>query len=405
MNIIFKIVALICLAEGLLLGFPQPGYSEDSYTIVDIRQFLAERLAVRCENCQKPISGAYIHVSGKSFHPQCFVCAKCGNVIGRAFKQQGDKFYHSECYKELNGYYCDHCGLILGDTWKTYQNKKYHPNCFLNSVQPRCEICKLAISGEYTEDSQGKYHLSCYKLKKLPRCDVCGKPIEGQYIVDSWGNKSHLKHENELSYCESCNRIISKNTSEGGVTYSDGRSMCGICRKSAVFDSHTAEEYLNKAKSLLYEMGFDGFPKEIRINLVDRDKVIKAVGPELGKKTKGFTESRVKTFGPITIASTHKISILFGLPETEFLGVMAHELIHVWLSYHEILLPRDETEGFCNLGSREVYSRDGSPFSKVMLEKMAVDDDPVYGNGYRKMLAKLEEKGWDVLLIDVKNIR
>ena len=60
------------------------------------------------------------------------------------------------------------------------------------------------------------------------------------------------------------------------------------------------------------------------------------------------------------------------------------------------------TEGFCNIGSRLVYQNDPSPLAKILLDNLEKDPDPIYGDGYRLMLNKLKQIGWENLLIEVK---
>lgn len=363
-----------------------------------------ESQELTCAQCGNPISHKYIKAGNRFFHPECFICARCNQVIDTAYKSDGGRFFHSDCYKELKRLVCDHCGQVLDEKWTVYQGKKYHPECFKNGVQPRCGICGMTIAGEYTEDAEGVYHMACYKARKLPRCSVCDWPIEeGKYIQDVWGNISHESHGGKpYSLCSSCSIIISEKTSKGGFEYKDGRMICGICRESAVFHTAEIEEQLRVVGALLTTAGFPPLPKGITINLIDLKTLLKKSG-SYKKNTKGLTNSSVKSIGSIRLSSQHDIFILHGLPKTEFRGVLAHELLHVFLSDWETSLNEQKMEGFCNLGSRIIYQNDPSKHAQILLENLERDPDPVYGDGYRLMLKQVERIGWGNFLTEVKN--
>lgn len=351
-----------------------------------------------CKKCNGQIQGKYINLKGNSYHGECFVCKKCNRLIHQKYKIHNDHFYHPQCYKEERGLYCHQCEHLLDDKWNTYGGNKYHPECFREHIQPKCEICGLTIIGEYTDDPNGKYHIGCYKSNKLPKCDICIKPIEGKYIIDSWGNQSHEWHESKVKICSSCTRIVSRRTSNGGFEYSDSRVICGFCREDAVFDTKTVDACYVESKYMLKRLGVSGFPIKIQIKLVDRDSMKTTAGSMKNKNMKGFTKSHINYIK----RSTHTIYILYGLPVDEFLGILTHELMHVWLNENNIKMSEMDTEGFCNLGTREVYLMKNSQLSLSLLENMKNDPDPVYGSGYRKMLSRLKDKGWYQLLKEIK---
>jgi len=52
----------------------------------------------RCSQCGKPVTGRYIVAAGKSFHPECCVCAGCGQPFGpEGFFEDGGKLWHINC--------------------------------------------------------------------------------------------------------------------------------------------------------------------------------------------------------------------------------------------------------------------------------------------------------------------
>jgi len=52
----------------------------------------------RCAGCGKPITSRYIVAAGKSFHPDCCVCAGCHQPFGpEGFFEDGGKLWHLNC--------------------------------------------------------------------------------------------------------------------------------------------------------------------------------------------------------------------------------------------------------------------------------------------------------------------
>ena len=118
----------------------------------------------------------------------------------------------------------------------------------------------------------------------------------------------------------------------------------------------------------------------------------------------GYTKTIVKRENKKVISIEHSIFILDRLPRLKFEGVLAHELIHVWLNAREIKMPLKDIEGFCNLGAALIYQKDGTANGSSYLKSMSEDSDPVYGDGYRKMSRKLQNIGWKALINEVVNI-
>ena len=352
-----------------------------------------------CSKCKLPIEGRYIRVDGKIFHPDCFTCQKCGLPIKGEYSKHKSKYYHPDCYKKVKGLICDHCGLLLGDNWQEYKGKKYHPECYKKNYQLVCDICKQPINGKYTKDENGIYHIECYKNYKLPKCDICFRPIEGKYIVDPWGNHAHLYHKNQKTVtCDSCLRIISNRTSNGGYKYSDGRYICGYCNSTSINNSKQSKKIFDEILNYYKKIGITDFPKDIPVYVVDRDRLENVAEKRITKSTKGYTKSEFTLINNIRVSSEYSIFILYGMPELEFKGTLAHELLHVWLNENNIKMSESNTEGFCNLGAALIYEIDQSRHAEILLENMEKDPDVHYGKGYRKMKEKLNKLGWDNLL-------
>lgn len=361
----------------------------------------------KCSYCNKTISGRMIKVEGNHYHHDCFTCKKCGKTLSGKFVKDGLKGYHPVCYKIKNGLECSYCSELLEDKWMVYENKKYHKGCleyYIDSIRPRCRICGKGIDGQYTKDNNGSYHTSCYRKNILPKCSICLSPIENKFLIDAWGNKTHEKHNDKpVKYCSSCSRVISKRTSNGMFEYSDGRIVCGFCRSSAIDDQGTISEYRNEVLEILQTIGFSDLPPDIPVNLVSRKDLIEKSKNRFNGKSKGFTECNTLYLNGKTASLDQKIFILSGLPQLEFKGVLAHETLHTWLNMLQVKMSDNDMEGFCNLGTMEVYKEENSQFAQVLIKSMEKDPDPGYGTAYRKMKKKLEIIGWKNLINRIKN--
>lgn len=298
---------------------------------------------------------------------------------------------------------CGVCGNPLGTVWVVSDGNFYHSDCFEKKVQLHCAVCGKSISGAYVKDSQGVYHEKCYQETRLERCVICGRPIEGEHLVDIWGQSSHKEHNGKkISLCDSCGRIISPGTL-GGETYSDGRLICGICKKSSVTDVQSIRPVLAELIKLLGGYGIRPLPNDIPVSLVDRKTLaVKSLGSDK-ENTRGFTKSMARVQNGKITSFKHRIYILDGLPLTEFKGVLAHELFHVWLNENKVKMAGKETEGFCNLGIMLVNMNVKSEYAQVLQDQLEQNNDPVYGEGYRMMKKKLDDMGWANLLSWVRN--
>lgn len=355
-----------------------------------------------CSRCGEPIAGKYVSAGGLTYHKDCFTCSYCGKSIKGKFSIKDDEPFHPACLLRDQNLVCAHCNKVLATTWVESDGEKYHRACFENHVQLRCGICGKPIHGEYVDHEDGAFHERCYKLTKLPRCAVCSQPVEGPHLMDAWGNKAHTEHGGrEVDLCDSCGRIISQQTSKGSSTYSDGRIICGLCRKTAVMHLRSPGKMQRSLTTLLGSVGIGGIPDNIPLKLVNLDSLKQHSGDMFSDSARGFTMTTRYARKNTATRVDHTIFILSGLPLEEFKAVLAHELLHVWLIEHKVDLSHTNTEGFCNLGAMLVNQTENSPFSLNLLRQLENNPDPVYGDGYRTMKERLDRLGWDGLITDL----
>lgn len=94
------------------------------------------------------------------------------------------------------------------------------------------------------------------------------------------------------------------------------------------------------------------------------------------------------------INRSDEILILWGLPERTFMGVLAHELMHVWCA-HKVTaeLSSQLSEGTANYASALIYRNSPDPVSQMLLTNLQDDPDPVYGVGYRQVVTYIDQYG------------
>ncbi len=314
-----------------------------------------------CAKCKKPIeTGKWFKIEGRAYHYNHFVCANCGKPIGeqRYIKRDG-AFYDSLCFVERFAKRCAYCdGPIM--EWVTVGGKDYHDSCFTEHVAERCAIC--------------------------------GKPIMGSYLYDPHGAKIHKEHQQSFQQCDYCSRFITAET-DGGEKYADGREICGICLKSVVRTRSEADSLLQIARELLQKEGIEIKRKSFDLALTSRDGM-NDVSDGHGADKAGFTHlQQSKYLGGLFKDNDIKIYIIDGMPRIHVLATAAHELMHVWLGLNDRFNTEDQlAEGSCNYAAYLVMKHFGDE-GEYLIQRMLEDDDPIYGEGFRRVKVYAESVG------------
>ena len=284
------------------------------------------------------------------------ICNACGQKITGPYFETGSHFYHSDCFT------CEHCGDPIKSAYTTYKKKDYHNECFENHIALRCAVCNGIIQGEY--------------------------------LLDYWGNGYHTSHKGEVLQCDFCQRFIVGSLIDGMERFPDGQRYCGKCAPSTITSVRETRELMVEVAGYLEDFGITVDPGKIRLRLVDRNE-LKKIASAHTRDTKGFTDYLVKKnlFGRIK-AETIDVYILNGMHRTQMIGTLAHELTHVW-QFERGRLEQDPglSEGSCNFAAYLVLRRIGGVEAEYVIDNMLKDDDPIYGEGFRKVKSYAEEKG------------
>ena len=287
---------------------------------------------------------------------------------------------------------CNFCNKPITEEYILVDGKAFHKNHF------RCANCYKQIKGEYFKKDGKYYDKECFEKLFMPKCAICGKPINGEYLVDLYGVKIHKYHENSLTKCDNCNRIISEQTTKGGVKYNDGRNICKICYQKRLNSIAEYETSLNRVIKRLanYELTFNR--KNISLKIVDLKGLQKVSGKKYSKNIKGYTKTKIEFFlGKKSFE--HTIFILNGIPAKYAESTIAHELMHVWINENvdHKLAPQLE-EGSCNYVSYTYLKSDYTDDAKDIIKQLKNNPDKIYGDGFRKVYDRFRGRDFDLFL-------
>lgn len=283
---------------------------------------------------------------------------------------------------------CAECGKpITADVFQT-QGNLYHPECFL------CDACGRPITGPYS-DSQGKhYHNDCFSEQIALKCSLCDAILRGEYLQDYWGNSYCKRHDGEAPVCDSCGRFVSEKLTGGGARYNDGRYMCSLCKPESMTDVDDILEIVFEVAEHMRTFGMDVDYNGIQINLVGRDKMQTLSGHH-SSGLRGFTDYREdwRVFGKPKNRRM-QMYLLYGMPRMEIINTIAHELAHVWqFNRARFKNDREWSEGSCNYAAYLVLAKYPGRKSSFFRTSLARDDDPVYGDGFRRVKTLAEAEG------------
>ena len=296
---------------------------------------------------------------------------------------------------------CNYCKQKISQEYLIVDDKYFHPEHFL------CAKCNKTINGEYVKNEGKFYHPQCYTEEFIPKCDVCGLPLDGEYFQDLFGNKYHEKHIQENKRCDNCDRLISKNITGGGYSFSDGRSLCNLCYNDAVPSNSVFDFLLTKVSNELRSMGINLPQNKIKIKAVDRSGLKDAAKSNYTERLKGFCniENTEQTFGIKKIKNfSATIYVLNKIPADYVESTIAHELMHVWIDQNTSKNHTSElVEGSCNFISYKYLSNKNSKNKKDIITALQNDPNPIYGGGFRKVFSKFGAKHIIELLNYLKN--
>jgi len=357
----------------------------------------ANVLGIKCAGCNKAITGQYITALGKTWHSEHFVCTSCGKSFGdKAFFEHEDHPYCQACYNDKFSPKCAGCGEPISGRYITALDTVWHPHHFV------CTHCARPIGGsEFMIHEKQPYCRTCYHDEFTEKCAICSQPLIGKYVAGFWGENYHVEHQDQLQACFSCRRPICDQLTGGGFRYEDDRTMCAICRDTAIDSLRVGNQLLLEVKHDLEGIGFTFDQADLPLRLIDHGELTELTGTH---RTNGRTQTKEETVnGEVVSRTVEEIVILYGLPRIHFAAVAAHELGHVYLFQRKFPeLPPSVEEGLCELMAYLWLRRQQGQETAFQIEMKKNSDDSVYGDGFRAALAALENSSPDLLFAYVR---
>lgn len=131
-----------------------------------------------CCACDKPIVGQVITALGKTWHPEHFTCTSCNQELGtRNFFERDGKPYCEVDYHNLFSPRCAYCNGPILDKCVTALDKTWHPDHFF------CAQCGNTFGDDGFHEKDGKpYCRDDYFNMFAPKCGGCNSPIMDNYI-------------------------------------------------------------------------------------------------------------------------------------------------------------------------------------------------------------------------------
>ncbi|HVU67514.1 MAG TPA: protein DA1 [Ktedonobacteraceae bacterium] len=349
-----------------------------------------------CKYCGQVLWGNYINALGADWHPEHFLCAGCGHPLrDESFRIVDGQPYHDACYLTYQAPRCSYCSQPISGPYQRYEGRSYHNECYREHVGPRCAYCQRPISGVYQKYEGHSYHSACYREHVAPRCIYCHKPLLSEYLLDGWGGTYCLEHQDQYPHCSFCGRLVPPvQQTPGWDAY--GVTRCAICRASSIEAVEQAQPLFQECKQWIARQGFRFNQLPLRLELHDRPTLLRMLQGRSINHPLGVTlSSRQMRNGHLYTSQIEGVAMLQGMPPTLFAGVVLHELGHVWLTVHHIEhLPPWAEEGFCQLLSYRYYSTLNTPEARYHAERLEHSNDPIYGEGFRKMRALADKMGF-----------
>ena len=178
-----------------------------------------------CSECTAPMEGPVVVALGKAFHPDCFACCVCNNVLEGRFFSEGGKAFCAAHAGVDSGEKCEGCGQGITSkyVWGALE-KKFHPECF------KCYKCEKALSKYYLAPNGRVYCHDDFLAVYGQECVACKKKIEGPMRAIS--GLDAVKDQKWHPECFNCHKCGQNLGSE--LFYHSEELWCRGCLESSV---------------------------------------------------------------------------------------------------------------------------------------------------------------------------
>ena len=316
----------------------------------------------RCEKCGLPLVGVREKMEGNEYHPHCYAslssCTLCSSKISGSHVLYSDG---SRVCKECLGLWkpCGICGIPVFGKGIRSRGSAHHERCAREAL--KCSLCTSLIDGSYYKESKkifGEERVVCRAcFQKVPTCDFCYRKIKG---------KVH--------------------------TYVHHLYSCEHCFSQAVRDDkdlpHLLKSSIQWLESFYPPIGLRDV--ELSLGLIPTQKLSTLLSQK-GRKTRlnGVYLCKTKRSQNQVVERLHTILIEEGLPEMSCIGVLIHELVHLWQRlYLGESRDLEEIEGQATWAEYRFLKSNGQT---ILANRLFYRQDYPYGTGLRRFL-ELEQR-------------
>lgn len=198
--------------------------------------------AILCAGCDNPIIGRIVSAMQQRWHPQCFTCGVCNELLEHvsSYEHEGKPYCHLD-YHDRFAHKCHHCSTPIVDSRFITLNDEILGERYYHELHFFCSECgdpfldpsKSSAAG--TEFARGEeegetnafvihkghpYCERCHLRLHKPKCRACKLPIP-DVAVSAMGTKWHK----ECFVCERCSCPFANNL----FFPRDGKAFCTEC--------------------------------------------------------------------------------------------------------------------------------------------------------------------------------
>ncbi|PVD28899.1 hypothetical protein C0Q70_11494 [Pomacea canaliculata] len=184
----------------------------------------AELIRPRCPSCDELIfSAEYTKAMEQNYHKEHLACWNCDKkLIACRYILREEHPHCIPCYQQLFAHNCEECGKPIGPDFKdlSYKERHWHEFCF------KCVMCNKSLVDQPFAPKNDKIYCSdCHDNNFAARCDGCSNPFRGG--MKKFEYKGKQWHD-ECFVCAECNQPIGSKS----FIPRDERVICVPCYES-----------------------------------------------------------------------------------------------------------------------------------------------------------------------------
>ncbi|MGH0135132.1 UNVERIFIED_CONTAM: hypothetical protein FKN15_032411 [Acipenser sinensis] len=263
--------------EGLFYEFEGRKYCEHDFQML---------FAPCCHQCGEFIIGRVIKAMNNSWHPDCFCCDICQQVLADVgFVKNAGRHLCRPCHNRekargLGKYICQKCHAIIDELPLIFKNDPYHPDHF------NCTNCGKELTADARELKGELYCLPCHDKMGVPICGACRRPIEGR-VVNAMGKQWHVERSVELNPAQKdlvlkiAELLCNKEERDGRAEYWVERAAKLFPGSQAVYNLKERDPKAHKFLGQLYEKeestekAVGCYKRSVELNPAQKDLVLK----------------------------------------------------------------------------------------------------------------------------------